>query len=215
MKLLGILLVLSAFTSKGYSIVCKNCWHFATTPCTEPTVSCPNDQICVAALTMVIEGTKITPQYSVSCGTQSECNVTGSLNFIYGRILTGTSCCSTDNCDPPTPQLPVESSVKNGLTCRTCYSGTSDYCYTGDKIECTGDQNKCGRMARTLTGTFNTKDATRGCTTESFCGILGNKKDSINGLNVDMAMYCSDGATGLYSGLIYFVIVALLTTLLF
>ncbi|XP_073457298.1 phospholipase A2 inhibitor NAI-like [Aquarana catesbeiana] len=214
MKLLGILLVLSAFTSKGYSISCKNCWHFSTVPCKEPTVSCPNDQICVASLTEVIVGTTNTPQYSLSCGTQSECNVTGSLNFIYGKILTGTSCCSTDNCDPPTPQLPVDSSIKNGLTCRTCYSDSSDYCYTGDKIECTGDQTKCGRMARTLTGTINMKEAIRGCTTGSFCDILGNQKDSLSGLNVDMAMYCSNGAAGLYNGLIYFVTVALLTTLL-
>nr|DBA15791.1 TPA: hypothetical protein GDO54_003255 [Pyxicephalus adspersus] len=215
MKLLGILLVVSALTSKGYSIICKSCWLFGSQPCTEPTVSCPDGNVCVAAYTEVTVGGAMTPQYSISCGTWSDCNVTGSLTFLYGKIHTGTSCCSTDDCIPPKPALPEESTRKNGLTCRTCSSDQSDYCYTGDKIECNGEETKCGRMARKLSGTINLKDSIRGCSTPSFCGILGNQQASVSGLNVDMKMFCSDGATDLYNGLFCSLIVALLTKLMF
>ncbi|KAM5132208.1 phospholipase A2 inhibitor gamma subunit B-like [Mantella aurantiaca] len=157
----------------------------------------------------------MTPEFSVSCGTQSQCNLTGSVSFIYGTIRTGTSCCSTDNCTVPIPQLPPVIQNKNGLKCRTCSSDKSDYCYTDDKMDCTGNETKCGRMARTLSGTINLKDSVRGCATRSFCEVMGNQKTSIMGLNVDMKMYCSDGAVGLYNGVVYAISVALLTKLLF
>ncbi|KAM3922126.1 phospholipase A2 inhibitor and Ly6/PLAUR domain-containing protein-like [Leptodactylus fuscus] len=197
MELLGILLLLSALTTTGYSLICKTCWHLSSLPCNGSYVSCPTGQVCVAAFTSVNIGGAITPQYSITCGKPNDCNVTGSMTMNIGKILTGTSCCNTDNCTPPFPALPSVSLQKNGLTCRTCASDQSDYCYTSDKLQCTGQETKCARMARTLSGTINLKDALRGCATKSYCDILGSQNAFVDGLYVDMKTYCSDGAADL------------------
>ncbi|XP_075046197.1 phospholipase A2 inhibitor NAI-like [Mixophyes fleayi] len=214
MKTLGFLAVLTALTSTGYSITCKSCWHFSDKPCTQPAVSCPSDNVCVAAYSVVTVVGTDTPQYSISCGTRDQCNVNGSLTFIYGKVKTGTSCCDTDDCTPPTPQLPADSSEKNGLICPTCSSDKSDFCYTGDTLPCTGDEVKCGRMARKLTGTITLKDTICGCATKSFCDILGNQVASISGLNIDSKMFCSHGEVGQYAESFYSAFAALLAKLL-
>ncbi|XP_063800043.1 phospholipase A2 inhibitor gamma subunit B-like [Pseudophryne corroboree] len=215
MKSLGFLAVLSALAATGYSITCKSCWQFATA-CTSPTVSCPAGNVCVSSYSVVQTVTSSTPQiqYSISCGLRDHCNITGSMTFIYGTVRTGTSCCDTDDCTPPTPILPALSSQKNGLTCRTCYSDKSDYCYNGDTLQCNGEETKCGLMSRKLTGTINLNEAIRGCSTKSFCDVLGPQSASISGLNVDAKMYCSDGAVGLNSGILYSIFATLLAKLL-
>ncbi|XP_056399859.1 phospholipase A2 inhibitor and Ly6/PLAUR domain-containing protein-like [Hyla sarda] len=198
----------------GYSLVCRSCWHLSGAECNGPNVTCPENGVCVAALSSVSVGASVTPQYSLSCGTQNECDRSSSLTFNYGTVRTATSCCSTDSCVPTLPTLPSPSSEKNGLTCRTCSSDSSDYCYTSETLQCTGKETKCGRMARTLSGTINLKDAIRGCATSSFCDILGTQNTVIDGLYVDMKTYCSDGAAGLTAGYFISIFTALVTKLL-
>ncbi|PIO15020.1 hypothetical protein AB205_0022530, partial [Aquarana catesbeiana] len=92
---------------------------------------------------------------------------------------------------------------------------TSDYCYTSDKVECTGDEMKCGLMARRLSGTVTKNDSLRGCATRSYCEIFGNQMTTIQELNVDSKMFCSDGAADLHVGLLGSAVAILLTKLLF
>lgn len=198
MKLLETLLLLSALSTAGHSLVCRSCWNLSGEPCTGPTLTCPSDNVCVAALSAVRIGNVVTPQYSITCGTRDQCDVTGSLTFNSGTVRVGTSCCSTDNCTPAYPALPSESSEKNGLTCKTCSYDKSDYCLTSETLQCTGEETKCGRTGRILSGTINLKDTIRGCATKSFCDILGTQKGIIDGLNVDMKTYCSDEAADRY-----------------
>ncbi|XP_068097503.1 phospholipase A2 inhibitor gamma subunit B-like isoform X2 [Hyperolius riggenbachi] len=216
MQPLGLLFLLCSLIATGYCISCKSCWHLQGTPCSGSSVDCATGEVCVAAVTntLLITG-PLTEQYTLSCGNPSQCDVNGSLTFYYGSIRTATSCCSANNCVPPTPTVPTKSTVKNGLTCRTCSSDDSSYCYTGETMECTGNEFKCGRMARSLSGSVTKKDAIRGCATKSYCEIIGNQVTSIQGLNVDMKMYCSDGATALHAAFFLSAAVLLLTKLLF
>lgn len=215
MKLLETLLLLSALSIAGHSLVCKSCWNIIGVPCNVPTVTCPSNNVCVASLSAVRVGNKVTPQYSITCGTRDQCNVTGSLSFTYGNVRVGTSCCSSDYCTPTYPTVPSESSQRNGLTCRTCSSDSSDYCHTSETLQCTGEERKCGRMARTLSGTIKLKDTMRGCATKTFCDILGTQKTNIDGLKVDMKTYCSDGAADLRVGYVVAIFTALLTKLMY
>ncbi|XP_040183163.1 phospholipase A2 inhibitor 25 kDa subunit-like [Rana temporaria] len=215
MKPLGLLLVICCLASTGFCISCKSCWHMLGSQCNGSSVPCSSDQVCVASYTLISTVTSETPQYTLSCGSRSQCNANGSLTFNYGKLRTRTSCCDTNDCIPPFPTLPPVSSQKNKLTCRACFSDTSDYCYTGDTIECTGDEMKCGRMARRLSGTVTKNDALRGCATKSYCEIFGSQTSTIQGLNVDSKMFCSDGAPALHVGLLGSIVAILLTKLLF
>nr|DBA15790.1 TPA: hypothetical protein GDO54_003254 [Pyxicephalus adspersus] len=216
MKPLGLLVVLCSLASKGFCISCINCWHMQGMPCNGLSQPCSDDQLCVASFTIttIDPGTTRIFQYSLSCGSRSECNMNGSLTYNRGKLRTGTSCCDTDNCIPPFPILPNESSQKNGLICTTCASETSSYCITREKIECTGEEIKCGRMARNVKGTISKNDALRGCTTKSYCGLLGNQMYTIQEVNVIMKMYCTDGAVALQVGLFRPAFAVLLTMLL-
>ncbi|XP_063800041.1 phospholipase A2 inhibitor NAI-like [Pseudophryne corroboree] len=214
-SLLGSLLVFSALTATGFSLTCYNCINVTGTTCNQPTVTCPAGDVCIASYSLVtVTGSAPTTQYSITCGSTAQCNVTGSWTVNFGTVRTGVTCCSTDNCTPTLPTLPTQGSQPNNVTCRTCSSYT-DYCYTGDTIGCTGSETKCGILSKVLTGTISQATTIRGCTTPSFCDTLGTGVYYYSGLNIAMTTYCSNGAVGLYAGFFGSAFTFLLTILLF
>ncbi|XP_040183164.1 phospholipase A2 inhibitor 25 kDa subunit-like [Rana temporaria] len=215
MKPLGLLLVICCLTSTGFCISCKSCWHMLDSQCDGSSVPCSSDQVCVASYTLISTVTSETPLYTLSCGSHSQCHFSGSMSTNHGTVRTRNSCCDTDDCIPPFPTLQPVCPMKNKLTCRACFSDTSDYCYTSDTIECTGNERKCGRMARRLSGAVTKNDALRGCATRSYCEKVGNQMSTIQGLNIDSKMFCSDGAPALHVGLLGSIVAILLTKLLF
>ncbi|XP_075046786.1 uncharacterized protein LOC142107321 isoform X2 [Mixophyes fleayi] len=214
-SVLGSLLVLSALVATGFSLACIQCFNSSGSSCTGPPVNCLTGQTCVSAYTVVTTGSSSNPQYSISCGATNQCNVAGSWTIAGSTVLTGTSCCNTDNCTSALPALPSQGTAQNGVTCRTCSSTTSAYCYTGDTLQCTGNETMCGLLTTQITGTITYSSALRGCTTPSYCNTLGTSTSSFSGLNVILNTYCSSGAVGLYAGFFFSTFAFLLTKLLF
>ncbi|KAJ1132763.1 hypothetical protein NDU88_011066 [Pleurodeles waltl] len=99
---------------------------------------------CVSKYTETTADGYLKKEFLRSCGTFSEnCNRIESLTSQHLEIRGNSTCCTTNDCLPPTPTVPVTGTTLNGVMCRTCVTGDSTYCYTRDTIECKGIQNKC------------------------------------------------------------------------
>ncbi|XP_063293103.1 phospholipase A2 inhibitor 25 kDa subunit-like isoform X2 [Pelobates fuscus] len=199
-SLIGILGVLSVLVSTGDSLSCIKCLGSSNATCIGSSVTCPSDNICVNGYSLTNAAGTITPSFNRDCGPRNQCNLTGSVTFNIGLVRVATTCCSTDNCDPGIPTLPSNNNQQNGLTCRTCYSGNSLSCYTSETIQCKGVENKCFLLEKKLSGTFYSKEALRGCATDTYCSLLGTQTASYDGLNIDMKVFCTSGTNSLHGG---------------
>ncbi|XP_073457300.1 phospholipase A2 inhibitor gamma subunit B-like [Aquarana catesbeiana] len=168
-QILGVLLSLAA---SGYSLLCTEC-SSSSDSCTGPSVTCPDGSVCGAIYTEGrVSGKIFFQSYKMACVTQEECDITGSGTIPQNaKIKMGRSCCETDECTPPTPSLPKDSSVYNGVKCPACISTDSAYCYSSNKIKCTGDEDKCFLQATETTGQKTKYTAVRGCATKSVCDL--------------------------------------------
>ncbi|XP_053547221.1 phospholipase A2 inhibitor and Ly6/PLAUR domain-containing protein [Bombina bombina] len=191
-SVVAILCVLSSLIPQGYSLSCVECFGTSSS-CTGSSKTCATGYQCLStySVTTVTGGTEVN-LFARSCSPASECNVKGSISNPYMKVRVSSSCCSTDNCTPTTPTLPTYSSQQNGLTCRSCISATSDWCYTQETVSCTGDEDRCILQSTNLAGT---KTAVRGCATKSICDSAS--QTSIQGVSVT----CSNGSTGLHIGI--------------
>ncbi|KAM3921429.1 uncharacterized protein RB166_010801 [Leptodactylus fuscus] len=212
MKLLGILLLLSALAATGYSLTCKTCALSTNdTKCDGPTMTCQSDDSCVFAYTKVTIGDKVTNQYTATCGKKKHCNIKGSLTFDTGSVLMATSCCDKDNCTTSFPAFPTLSTKVNNRTCDTCETDKFEECFSLKKQTCTGEETECGHTKIKLSGKQTLKDYMRGCATKSFCDVLGNQYNDIDGLKMDLKTFCRDGAADLRVGYLVVVVAAVLT----
>ncbi|XP_040182763.1 phospholipase A2 inhibitor 25 kDa subunit-like [Rana temporaria] len=196
-QIIGVFLGLVA---PSYSLSCTQCFS-PSNSCTGPSVTCPSGSVCGAAYTESWAlGILVSRSYIKSCVPQDECDKTGSMTIpSNGRVKLGTSCCGTDLCTPTLPSLPGDSSVSNGLTCRSCISADSTWCYTSDTMQCTGNENMCFLQTTKISGTTSSSIAMRGCATKSICD-LGSQSSSVAGLKTEVKFICTNGSTGLQKG---------------
>ncbi|XP_053308589.1 phospholipase A2 inhibitor gamma subunit B-like [Spea bombifrons] len=216
MNALVSLCMLAALAATGESLSCTKCMSLSGPSCTGASVTCPSDNACATAYSVTVVDGAISPVFTKDCAPRSQCNVTGSITFLYGKVKIATACCETDDCNSTVPALPSDTLQPNGLTCRTCASDESLSCYTADTMQCWGAENKCLRLQKKITGYLYVQEAIRGCATESVCSVLGNQQSSFGGLNIDMKVFCSNGSLGLNSGFHFSSIISLvLMTFLF
>ncbi|XP_075462784.1 LOW QUALITY PROTEIN: uncharacterized protein LOC142498161 [Ascaphus truei] len=167
---------------QGYSLSCTVC-SSTETSCTGPSITCPDNNICVSSYAVTAAGGIETKIFTRNCEPQTRCGINGSITL-------------------PTYKLPANNNIKNGVTCRTCISADSDYCYTSDTVECTGDEKMCLLQSTKISGSISSKVALRGCATESICNI-GSQSASGNGLTTEVITKCSNGNIGLYQGFFF------------
>ncbi|XP_069804491.1 phospholipase A2 inhibitor and Ly6/PLAUR domain-containing protein-like [Dendropsophus ebraccatus] len=154
--------------------------------------------------------------FTRGCAPTNQCNITGSLTFQGGKVRISTSCCNSDNCNATSPTLPADNTTANGLTCRTCSTSTTDYCYTDSTLQCYGAETMCSRMATYITGSSGSAtNSIRGCATPSVCNLLGNQQATYGSTNVAVITFCSSGSIGLQgsfylSSLMIFVLMKML-----
>ncbi|XP_053308584.1 phospholipase A2 inhibitor NAI-like [Spea bombifrons] len=210
MNALVSLCMLAALAATGECLSCTKCMSVSGPSCTGAGVTCPSDNVCVTAYSVTNVAGALTPVFTKDCAPRNQCNITGSITFLYGTVKIATACCETDNCNSPVPALPSNNPQPNGVTCRTCASSNSLYCYTADTMQCQGNETKCLLLEKQLTGAASVKEAIRGCSTESVCSVLGNQQSSFGDLNIDMKVFCSNGNLGLNSGFYFSSIMSLL-----
>ncbi|XP_068099400.1 phospholipase A2 inhibitor and Ly6/PLAUR domain-containing protein-like [Hyperolius riggenbachi] len=210
-SLFGILCIFVALVASGHSLSCTVCTSETTSSCTGPSMTCPSGAVCGLGYTLDTFGTKT---YSRACIPEKNCSMIGSITFNEANIRVAYSCCYTDNCTPPLPTLPERNSTSNGVTCRSCITATSTWCYTSDTIACTGNENMCLLQTTKITGPIKVSTAVRGCSTKSVCD-LGSESSSANGVSVEYKHICTSGGLTLQKGFFLPVVMFLVLSKLF
>ncbi|XP_068098431.1 uncharacterized protein [Hyperolius riggenbachi] len=173
-------------TTKSPYISCVSCTSPSQTLCTGTSISCPSlNDVCMSTYTE----TKLLDYGLTSwtlvrgCGLPSQCNQPKSLSNNNVTVDLNTACCSTDNCNPGEPIVPVNSQVRNGLMCPSCFSLASTTCAQQTEVLCTGNETVC-----TTYELSSISDPTKpflemaGCATPNLCvNYDGNTTFSITG----------------------------------
>ncbi|KAM9299501.1 uncharacterized protein PAF06_016580 [Gastrophryne carolinensis] len=131
--------------------------------------------------------------YTRQCSPEAQCNITGSMTVPNGTVQISTSCCYNDSCTPEIPTLSknIDNST-NGVTCRSCLTVTSDWCYTSNTVSCTGAETKCLLQTTVLTGTQQVAVAMRGCATPDICSF-GSQSFSLTDFTSSSNYICTNG----------------------
>ncbi|XP_066462071.1 urokinase plasminogen activator surface receptor-like [Eleutherodactylus coqui] len=108
--------------------------------------------------------------------------------------------------------IPRQSSIPNGVICRSCVSEESTWCYTSDTIQCTGDENMCLLKTTELTGSVST--AMRGCATKSYCD-LSSQSYNTGGSTTNVTITCTSGSISAHKVVLTPTILCLLLLKLF
>ncbi|XP_075046787.1 phospholipase A2 inhibitor NAI-like [Mixophyes fleayi] len=202
-SLLAFLCILSVLSATGYSLSCKVCMDMFSTFCDGPSMVCPADNACASSYTVTTAyGSALSRVFSMSCAPRHQCNMLGSVGVPNGKIKMSITCCYKDDCTPPMPTLPADNSQKNGLTCPTCTSADSTWCYTGDTMQCAGSENMCLLQTTENIAPIKQSVAVRGCATESICS-LGTQRVEFGKLKSILTFSCNDGSVGLHSSLLF------------
>ncbi|KAM4651146.1 phospholipase A2 inhibitor NAI-like [Discoglossus pictus] len=151
-SLLGFLLAFSVLAQTGNSLSCKNCFTFSALSCEGSRLNCNSGEVCTTTYMETSIGESMSPWLTRSCSAQSKCNTTSTYSTPTMKKKTSTTCCNTNDCTPPYPQLPSDSSQLNGVTCPTCMDIFSNWCYTGETMQCAGDENMCFYKTQTISG---------------------------------------------------------------
>ncbi|KAM3922410.1 phospholipase A2 inhibitor and Ly6/PLAUR domain-containing protein-like [Leptodactylus fuscus] len=204
----GILTFLSALTATSYALSCTECLSASST-CSGISVPCPTGYVCGSAYTETNTAGVKTEVLVRQCVPSKECNFKGSMGIPIGHIRMVTSCCYTDGCTPNLPASSPTSSNPNGLVCRSCISADSNWCYTSDTMQCTGDENMCLLQTTKTSGPISSSTAIRGCATKSICD-LGSKSETVGGLSSSVKFICTSGGLSVHKVVLTPAIVCLL-----
>ncbi|XP_075046992.1 phospholipase A2 inhibitor gamma subunit B-like [Mixophyes fleayi] len=186
-------------TNLCYSLSCIECLVQGASFCTGNNVTCPPGRVCAATHTVNIEdGIQKNEFCGRSCVPENQCQGPGSFSTYNSKSKKGFSCCYTDNCTPTQPVLPDDNFQPNGLTCRTCVSANSSWCYTEDTIQCTGNENMCLLQTNNIYGSSKLSTALRGCATKSICDF-GTQSSTSGGVNTKVSFSCTSGSFALRS----------------
>ncbi|KAM8927841.1 uncharacterized protein RCH25_008148 [Pelodytes ibericus] len=200
----------SVLSATGHSLNCTECINTNGISCTGKQVSCANaNDVCSSSHTVTTTATFTYHTFSQTCTPRNQCNITGSLYFLYGIVKVGTSCCDTDNCSPAWPTIPAESTQLNGVTCGTCTADNAEWCDTGETMKCAGDENRCILQITTMSGSLQSKQVLRGCATQSICNIA-NESVITSGISVDVQISCTNGSLAVVCSIFIQSFVALL-----
>ncbi|KAM3921630.1 uncharacterized protein RB166_011046 [Leptodactylus fuscus] len=164
----GLLWLLSALVTPGDALSCKVCTSSNAKSCIASSVVCPEHHVCASSYTLTNTHETI---FSMLCAPKHHCDSPGSISASNGRIRRSTTCCYTDNCTPPTPILPDDNFRPNGLTCQTCLSLYSKWCYSKHTIDCIGEEDACLLQTSEYYAPIRRSVAIRGCATRSICSL--------------------------------------------
>ncbi|XP_069803945.1 phospholipase A2 inhibitor gamma subunit B-like [Dendropsophus ebraccatus] len=163
--------LLSAIAATGYGLSCIDCTSLSGTVCNGSSMVCPSgDYSCLLSYTVTsIGGMEISKLYIRQCAQNNLCSKTGSISLPNGKIKAGTTCCTSDDCLPPKPTLPPDSSEKNGRSCKACFAPNSKTCDTELFTDCVGNEMMCITQVSTTTGDVTSTTTVQGCSTKEMC----------------------------------------------
>ncbi|KAM4016859.1 phospholipase A2 inhibitor and Ly6/PLAUR domain-containing protein-like isoform 1-T1 [Anomaloglossus baeobatrachus] len=180
--LLSIWAILAICITTGHALSCTQCSSDSSTTCQGNSETCPAGFVCRS---FYFENSAGSSSLQRSCSHPRECNIKGGFTIKQVTFMMASSCCDTDNCDPPLPPSPPISSVPNGVTCPSCTTTGSTSCQSSEVIKCTGDQNRCVL----LTQEGNTGSIYRGCATKEVCDLQVFSGNVLSGQKIS----CTNG----------------------
>ncbi|XP_066465377.1 phospholipase A2 inhibitor and Ly6/PLAUR domain-containing protein-like [Eleutherodactylus coqui] len=191
--------------SLGSALWCTECTS-RSSECTGNNITCPNGTVCGSTYIkrFRVAENKTTEYLTRNCIDETKCSFNGTVTSRNDHIETGVSCCDTDNCTAPLPTF-SNSFQPNNVTCRSCVSEKSTWCYTSDTIACKGDENMC-LLLTTQTGSAS--EALRGCATKSICDL--SSQSNIMGSSMKLTFKCTNGGIRLHKVVLSPTIVCLL-----
>ncbi|NP_001090011.1 uncharacterized protein LOC735083 precursor [Xenopus laevis] len=203
-----------SFISTGYSLSCVHCKVEGENFCQGLEKQCPKsgDFVCASTSTVTIIEGVASKSFSRSCERRTSCGISGSIGYLRGKIKTATTCCFNDGCSPSTPALPLENMQRVGLTCRSCTSLDSKWCYTEDTIDCTGEERKCILQTTTISGSKTGLRTVRGCATNDLCA-LGSHYNDYGEIKEWTEVTCTNGTTPLQQNLLLLLALAALLSI--
>ncbi|KAM5132209.1 uncharacterized protein ACMZJ9_018996 [Mantella aurantiaca] len=194
MLVLGALWFLSTLAAPGHCLTCIECMSTNSTSCAGDAVTCPDGYVCGTSYMESTVGGLNSIRYIQSCTNQTLCNKTGSFSTLYGTTKMSTSCCLSDNCTATILPVPPVSSQRNGVTCPTCQSSSSDWCYNTQMVECSGEETICALYSTNINGNLS---SIRGCAREGGCGSQ-NYNVNGTGISYQSTCYCGGNASNTY-----------------
>ncbi|XP_056398533.1 phospholipase A2 inhibitor and Ly6/PLAUR domain-containing protein-like isoform X2 [Hyla sarda] len=174
--------------------------------CNGTSKDCPSgDYSCLLSYIVTsMGGMEISKMYVRQCAKKNVCSRTGSISLPNGRIKTGTTCCSTNDCMPEKPTLPPDSIEKNGLSCKTCFTPNSKTCDTDLFTDCVGNETMCITQVTTRTGDVPTSTVVKGCATKVLCEP-SHQVWKLGTMTVNLENACTNGGVYVRSSLILMV----------
>ncbi|KAM4650604.1 phospholipase A2 inhibitor and Ly6/PLAUR domain-containing protein-like [Discoglossus pictus] len=193
MVLLHISFIVLICITSGDALLCRKCISTEESSCTGPYVSCNPGYTCASKYrkTAILSSA---PEIGFErlCQEPSECGNIFNVRFPLLTLLSTTSCCNTDYCDPPQIKSSSLNTTLNGVLCPSCYSLLFDSCTPNGTIACQGLETMCGTW---IHASATVKDgiigetlhySTSGCVTKEYCGMnyLDNNENSISEIDV-------------------------------
>ncbi|XP_068099398.1 uncharacterized protein [Hyperolius riggenbachi] len=163
--------LLSTLTASSFSLSCIQCSGTDESSCKGSSVQCPPEyNACVATYEYNYIDGQDERLYRKYCGLTQMCSLKGGLTTSTGSLKMSSSCCFTSNCNPPAPVLPPNKLEKNGVSCMVCKGDGDKPCSSTEKLECTGDENRCILMMETE-GPPPVTSSVHGCGTPGLCNV--------------------------------------------
>ncbi|XP_071968993.1 uncharacterized protein [Engystomops pustulosus] len=150
---------------------CKQCSGSIHMKCERYAICGPEHDACV---TVILKSTRaegrIFMEMMKRCGFSSECKTAGTITSTLMISSRNTSCCYTDNCISPIPDVPYESNKTNGHFCQSCYFTDHGSCKDGERVACTGDATRCiTSTMKMMRGPESKTIFHRGCADPGLC----------------------------------------------
>ncbi|XP_068098429.1 uncharacterized protein [Hyperolius riggenbachi] len=152
------------------SIFCVSCSSESQALCSGPLIQCPAGEVCTSTYTETVYYGQIIWTLVRGCGKTTECNQPKTVSNQFMTVSMNTGCCSTSVCTPTEPVVQAISTVKNGLTCPSCFSLTSYACIPDTRTVCTGNEIQCATYSMHNTSvTSGPYIIMLGCATANLC----------------------------------------------
>ncbi|XP_071968996.1 uncharacterized protein [Engystomops pustulosus] len=152
-------------------LLCNQCHGSIHTQCENYTTCGPEHDACVTViLKSTRAGGKIVLEMMKRCGFSLECETAGTITSTLMISSRNTSCCYTDNCISPIPDVPSKSNKTNGHICESCYFTEHGSCKDGERVACTGDATRCiTSTMKIMNGPDSRTIFHRGCADPGLC----------------------------------------------
>ncbi|XP_073513787.1 uncharacterized protein [Phyllobates terribilis] len=169
----------------------------------------PDEDVCLSEHMKVEDaGRGVREEHSQRCGRSGQCNLFIVISNSNKTMVINTTCCQTQYCNPPMPNVSSEAEVKNGLTCRSCYTANSSKCNSNSTMFCTGIMDHCVTYTATRrSGGSNETEILIGCGTKDACAY-GRSFVGSNTNNLEVNITCTGWRNVIHTNILFVILLA-------